>query len=134
MNIHIAPIEEVNLFVNIEDILNENKFDGCPDVIVMPERDDVEYLGLYLDGMIGLAVLHPRDDGKEFHMSILKGFRHLSRQFLTYFAEPVMYANPPKYKKSVINLVKKLGFKSLGDVGVFTKDGIDYPKELLCLS
>ena len=129
-------IEEVNDFVNRWDIYSENSYDGCPERLEMPNSEEIEYNGLYAnDSLVGLLILHPKDDGKEIHLSMVKGLRHLARKFVNHVLskEQKVYAHIPVCKRSTINLAKKVGFQSLGEVGFFPKDGVNYPRELLCL-
>ena len=129
-------MEEINGFVNIKDIYEENKFDGCPEVLLMPESNEIEYNGLYFDGLlVGLLTLCQKNDGKEIHLSMLKGVRHLARKFVTHVLrdEPIVYACIPDFKISTINLAKRIGFKSMGNDGIFPLDGYEHPMELLCL-
>ena len=130
-------IDEVNEFVNIPYIYEETRYDGCPAVLTMPQLPQIDYNALYYDGhMVGLVTLVDKGVGKEIHMSMLRGMRHLARKFVNCVldGERLVYAFIPCFNRSVINLAKKAGFVPNGTYGVFKRDGIEYPMEVLCLN
>lgn len=133
MHIKRAPIADINYLISDRELFDESRFDGCPESVLMPDSSEFEYYGLYENQIIGMAMLHTRADGKELHLAFRKGHRHKARAFTASIIlnAGTIYACVPGWKKSVINMLLKIGFSSLGKHGTLSKNNVIYDMELL---
>lgn len=136
----IDPEEAVSILTDPEvyDRIKDDEFPEEPptDRNVWPPPESI-YYGGFVDGeLASVSIVHPTENGGQFHFQVLKPYREhkreLLRQALEYYRDWNLWCEIPDLYPGVLKLAKEFGFREVEVLSDhYVKNGQRYDSRIL---
>lgn len=126
--------DEIRAILTDPDIYERITSDDAKKVEIPLTRDFFYLIAEVSGNPIGLAILHPYEDGFEAHYQVLPQYRkshavQFAQKALEMFRGHKIYGLVPEYYPNVIAFDKKIGFEHIDTIpNDFKKDGQLYDR------
>lgn len=137
----LIDIEEAVSILTDPEVYERIRDDEFPeeppkDRNVWPPPESI-YYGGFVDGeLASVSIVHPMENGDQFHFQVLKPYREhkreLLRQALAYYSDRKLWCEIPDPYSSVLKLAKEFGFREVEvRPGAHLKNGQRYDSRIL---